>query len=289
MQLIVIVMSNWVVIALLAIAFQLIYLPTRVFFLALGGVYSAAPYLMLMAGANADPLAAGIASIFVGALVTYLVDRWNHRPLTHAKASAGTHLIASLGVYILIVECLAIVFGNEVRVLMGAENLIIDHEILKLRASEGVIFVAGGLAVLLYLGVLRWTTIGLRVRALADDPRQFELFGLAPEKVRGSVVAVAGGLTALSAVIAAYDRGFDPHGGLHVLLVAIVAVIIGGRRSFLGPLAGALVVAGIRETTAWTLSAHWTEFATFLTLCIFLVLMPQGIVSVPSRLESETR
>lgn len=289
MQLAFIIICNWLAIAMLAVAFQLIYLPTGVFFLALGGVYSAAPYLMIGGGIFGSPLASGLACVGVGSLATYLIDRWSHRPLKAANASGGTHLIASLGIYIVTVEVLAIAFGNEVRILAGAEQLVVDGASLKLRVSQGLILVAGGISILLYLAFLRWTDIGLQVRALADDQRQFELFGRSPGKARGLTLAAAGGLAALSAVVSAYDRGFDPHGGLHFLLVAIVAVIIGGRRSFLGPLAGALVVASIREVTVLILSAHWREFATFLVLCIFLVFLPRGIISGASRIESENR
>jgi len=51
-------------IALLALAFQTVYLPTRVFFIALGGLYSAAPYFALAveeAGGMALAVAVSIA------------------------------------------------------------------------------------------------------------------------------------------------------------------------------------------------------------------------------------
>jgi len=282
-------MSNWAAIAMLAIAFQLVYLPTGVFFLALAGVYAATPYVVLGLVGVVDPWVAGVSAVSLGALVAYLCDRWSHTRLTRRRASHGVHLIASLGVYIVIVQLVAIGFGNEVRVLKGGEQLIVDWQDLKVRLSQGIVFATGVVVCAVYLGALRWTDAGLRMRALADDPQQFELFGRTPTTIRAGVVAAAGGLTALTATLSAYDQGFDPHGGLHVLLIAIVAVIIGGRGSFIGPLIGAFVVAVVRETTAWTWSAHWREFATFLVLCVFLVFLPRGIVAGSTRAESEAR
>ena len=48
-------------IALLAVAFQMVYLPTRVFFIGLAGIYSIAPFLVFTASKAGLPLAVGIA------------------------------------------------------------------------------------------------------------------------------------------------------------------------------------------------------------------------------------
>jgi branched-chain amino acid transport system permease protein len=289
LQLTAIVLSNWAAIAMLAIAFQLVYLPTGVFFLALAGFYVAAPYALLTLSGFMPSWIAGICTLVSGTLVGVLCDKWNHLPLDRANATHGVHLIASLGLYIVTVQLVAMAFGNDVRVLTGGEALVVNSPVLKLRLSQASLLAVGATVVCLYLVLLRWTNAGLRLRALADDPQQFELFGHPQESVRAWAVGAAGGITALTATLSAYDQGFEPHGGLHILLTAIVAVIIGGRGSFLGPLIGALVLAVVRESVSWLWSTSWREFATFLVLCIFLAALPRGIVPGKTRIESEAR
>ena len=50
---------------------------------------------------------------------------------------------------------------------------------------------------------------------------------------------------AAAALRTAYDIGFDPNVGLPALFLAVVAVIIGGRFSFIGPIVGAALL-GVR-------------------------------------------
>jgi branched-chain amino acid transport system permease protein len=68
-------------IALLALAFQIVYLPTRVFFIALGGLYSAAPYFALAVGeAGGMPLAVAV-SITGGVGLSVLCEWASHARL----------------------------------------------------------------------------------------------------------------------------------------------------------------------------------------------------------------
>jgi branched-chain amino acid transport system permease protein len=88
--------------------------------------------------------------------------------------------------------------------------------------------------------------------------------------------------------LTAYDLGFHPNGGLAILLLAIVAVIIGGRQSFLGPILGALLVGISRNLVVWFWSSKWQDAVTFLLLAITLLLIPNGILGRKTRLEART-
>jgi branched-chain amino acid transport system permease protein len=132
---------------------------------------------------------------------------------------------------------------------------------------------------------LRYTTIGVRLRALADNPTMFALFGHDVRHYRLVAFAFAGGVASASALASAYDVGFTPHGGLHAILLAIVAVIIGGRSSFVGPVVGALVVGAVRALVCYS-AAQWQDGATFALLALFLLLRPRGILARVTRVEA---
>jgi branched-chain amino acid transport system permease protein len=122
---------------------------------------------------------------------------------------------------------------------------------------------------------------------MADNPVQLALHGHNIRRLRLLAFAIAGFLATISALAVANDVGFDPHGGLPVLLLAIVAMIIGGNTSFLAPVLGGLLLGITRAFVVWFLSARWQDAVVFLLLALFLLFRPHGILGRKLRLETE--
>jgi branched-chain amino acid transport system permease protein len=274
-------------IALLAVAFQTVYLPTRVFFIGLAGIYSCAPFLSYALRAYGSGwLLAISASVLASVGLSVLCEWANHARLTRRQASNGAHLIASLGTYIVLVQIVAMLWGNDTKVLRAGLDTVtrIDNVVI-----TGAQWTTLGVAVLL-LGLfclfLMRSDLGLRLRALADNPVQFALLGYNVDHHRLLAFGLAGLLAAASALVTAFDIGFDPHVGLHAVLLAVVAVIIGGQDSFGGSVFGALLLGLLRAQVVWHWSARWQEPVTFGLLAIILVFRPQGLLGHKNRLEA---
>jgi branched-chain amino acid transport system permease protein len=277
------------VLALLALAFNSVFLPTKVFFVAQAGVYALAPYLALqLMRWGMPPLVWMGAPVLACAAVAALMEAGSHRRLVRREASEGTHLIASLGFSIILVQAIAMIWGNETQVLRKGIDAVVRPGGIVLTRSQ---LVAGGVSAVLiavYLFWLRRTNLGLQFRALADNPIQLALFGYNTDRLRIMAFAVAGGLTACASLVTAFDIGFDPHGGLHAMLLAVVAVIIGGRGSFMAPVLGGVLLGLLRAQVVWHWSARWQEAATFAVLALFLLFRPQGLLGRKMRLEAES-
>lgn len=274
-------------IALLGMAFQCVYLPTRVFFLGMAGVYAVTPYVAAAAADRGWPWAVSLAlGVVAGAGTSLLFEFANHRWLAKRQAGEGARLIASLGEYIALAQVIALVWGNNPRTLRRGPDPTTEVGGLVVSQSQWAMMAvaAAGLAGVGLL--LRTTGIGLRLRALADNPRQFALFGFDVAAHRAVAFGLGGGLAAAAALATAYDRGFDPFGGLHAMLLAVVAVIVGGRGSFLGPVVGGLLLGVLRAEVVWLASPRWQEATTFLLLGLLLLVRPQGLVGGPPRLEA---
>jgi branched-chain amino acid transport system permease protein len=275
--------------AVLALAFSLVYLPCRVFHIALGGVYSLTPYIALTALAQGWPWATVIAASVAGAVATSLIcELANHRSLERRRAPPGAHLIASLGLYIVIVQLIAIVWGPQTQVLRAGVG-----EFYKL-AGESVVLTRAQLlsagvsvaALATFYGWLRLSQLGLRFRALADNPVEFALLGFNVNAYRALAFGLSGLLAGTASLLIANDLGFEPHGGMNAFLLAVVAVTIGGRRSYLGPVLGGLLLGLLRTAVVWFLSARWQDVATFAVLAAFLYIRPEGILARHARLEA---
>jgi branched-chain amino acid transport system permease protein len=275
-------------IALLEVAFNAVFLPTKIFFIAQAGIYALSPYLVLQAAFWGLPWPLGILlalSVCVG--LAGAMERWNHRRLSRNAASPGAHLIASLGLYIVLVQVVAMIWGNQTQVLRRGIDATFRYGTLVLTRAQFFSGVVSLVGISLYLLWLGRTKLGLQVRALADNPTLLALWGYNTDRLRMYTFMVAGGITALAAMLTAYDIGFDPHGGLHAVLLAIVAVIIGGRGSFFAPVIGGVLLGLLRAQVVWHASARWQEPATFGLLALFLLFRPHGILGVKSRLEAE--
>ena len=232
-------------IALLALAFAAVYLPTRVFHIALAGIYSLVPFLALTLGGTGIPWPiCAIVAVFAGGVLSVSCEWLNHAPLDRKGAGPGLHLVSSLGIFIVLIQMIAMIWGNDVKVLrQGIDAVFTISSVTLTRAQIVEAAVSCGLLLAFYFW-LRFSKLGLQFRALADNPTQLALFGYNTRRLRFLAFGIAGFLAAASSLLVAFDLGFDPHGGLQALLLAIVAVIIGGRESLLGPvLAGFVLVA----------------------------------------------
>nr|VFJ46241.1 MAG: branched-chain amino acid transport system permease protein/neutral amino acid transport system permease protein [Candidatus Kentron sp. DK] len=274
-------------IALLAVAFQVVYLPTRVFFVGLAGLYALVPYVYLTTQGSFGlwPLSIAISVIVIVGLAVSI--EWaNHAPLTRKRASEGAHLISSLGIYIVVVQIVAMLWGNDTQTLRTGLDTIFPVGDSILTQSQLILFIVASLLLVGFLIMLRITDMGLRLRALADNPIQFALYGYNIDGHRLLAFALAGIFVTAASLLTAYDIGFDPHTGLYAVLLAVVAVIIGGRTSFVGPIVGGLLLGVIRAQVVWHLSARWQEAVTFVILALFLLLRPQGLFGNRERIES---
>ncbi len=287
MQIIVNGIISGAAIAVLALAFQCIYLPTRVFFIGMAGVYAMTPFVawsVLEAGGGwwlAIPIAALVAVLLC------LVCEWLiHLPMEKKKASSGAHLIASLGASIVMVQITAMIWGDDTKSLrVGLDNVTHLGDVIVTGAQLVTLGVGVGF-VIAFWGLLMKSDLGLRLRALADNPIQFALFGYNVHLYRTCSFIVGGLLATAASLVTAYDVGFDPHTGLHAVLLAVVAVIIGGRGSFIGPVLGGLLLGLVRAQVVWHWSARWQEAVTFALLAIVLLLLPHGLLGQKTRLEA---
>lgn len=272
----------------LALAFVVVYLPTRVFHIALGGVYTVVPFIAWACLQAGWPwfLAITVATL-IGVLISLACEQFNHAPLESKQASSGAHLVSSLGIYIVMIQIIVMIWGNESRFFRTGPGAVVTVGNTILTQPQIIAAIASTIAIALFYGWLQYSNLGLQFRALADNPKEFALRGYDVNRLRLIAFGISGLLGSVSSLVVAYDVGFDPNAGLVAVLLAVVAVLIGGRQSFWGPILGGMLLGLIRAQVVWFLSARWQEAVTFLILALFLFLRPNGLLGQKGRLESE--
>jgi branched-chain amino acid transport system permease protein len=275
-------------IGLLALAFTVVYYPTRVFHLALAALSLLAAFVAWTGARLGFPLllAAAVAVLLSSAL-SAACEIFNHGPLERRRVSDASHLVSSLGIYIALTTALVMIWGNEPKVLRTGVDSSVTLGGMVLTSAQLLSAAVSILSLGVFYTWLRLSDSGLRFRALADNPTETGLRGHDVGMLRLQAFSIGGALAAVAMLMRAYDIGFDPHGGLTTLLLAVVAMIVGGRRTFVGPVVGGLLLGLLRCVVTWFLASRWEGVVTFLLLGVFLLVRPNGLIQNRGRLEAD--
>jgi branched-chain amino acid transport system permease protein len=281
--------ADGMMIALLSFAFMLVYSSTRVFFVALAGVYTLAPYIAVALRLHGLPIALCCAAgVLASALIAALLEIANHWPLELRRASWAGHLVSSLGLNMVLVQSISLLWGNQLQVL-GDQSATYGVRWAGITASHSQV-TALIAATVLFIALALWSAFlrtGIIFRGLASDPGALALTGINVRFVRVGIFAASGALAACASLLRAYDVGFDAVSGLGAVVLGFVALVIGGKDMLWGGLVGGLLIGVMRAGVSWYLSARWQEPATFAVLALFLLLRPHGIIGKRQRLEAE--
>ena len=281
-------LCNGMVIALLAIAYTVVYVPTRIFYISLAGIYVGCAYLTWqMVAVGFSTTWAIVLSVTIGAGISVLCELLNHRTLVKHKASHGSHMISSLGIYMIMVQTIAIIWGNEPKILKAGIDKTYHIKDLTIALSQIVNLLGSSLAVGGFFLWLKKSNLGLFFRGLSDNPTQMALLGYNTDKLRLIAFGLSGAMGGFAGILSAYDLGFDPYVGMNAFLLAVIATIIGGKKSFLGTLLGGLILGLLRAEVVWLWSARWQDTITFVILAGFLFFRPNGLLGGKTRLEAE--
>ena len=271
--------------SLLAIGFALVYNTTRIFHIAAAGIYVFAAYMFwfFVAKVGLPIIPASLVAIALTMVLSLLSELLVYRPLKNKKASLNVAMIASIGAMTVIINTIAMCFGNETKVIENAilQPLTLGDIIIttpqKYQALIGIV------AIIVFMVILKWTNWGLRLKALSADETLFETLGYDTKVTRVMVFLASGAFIALASCLTVYDVGLDPNMGMSVLISAIVAMIIGGVGKFSTCILGGLTLGVLQSLTVYQFASNWQNAVTFLVLLILLFLRPQGIAGYKQR------
>ena len=271
--------------SLLAIGFALVYNTTKLFHIVAAAVYVFAAYMFYLFSVTFG------LPVFVGALIavvltmglSLLTDVAVYRPLKQRKASNNVAMIASIGMMTVIVNLLAMFFGNETKVVDNAIHRSFALGNIIITTPQMWQLVLGCAVIALFLVFIGLTPWGIRFRALNSDSVLYETLGYDTSRTRTFVFLMSGAFIALGSCLTSYDIGLDPHMGMNVLINALVAMIIGGVGRFSTCVIGGITLGILQALTVYQFSSNWQNAVTFLLLLILLFIRPQGIAGYKQR------
>lgn len=278
--------------AMVATGFSLIYNTTKVFHIAHGGYYVAAAYtfysIYQLFGTHQSMrvIMATLVTFVVIAILAALVELFVYRPVARKQSGQGITLISSMGVYLFMVNTIALMFGNGNIIIDSAFSDSIHLGSLIMAPSQQLQLVTGLISLLMLVIFLKSKWF-LSVRATMGNQQVASVLGVNAGLIRMVTIISGSILAGFSGVLMLFDTGLDPQAGMSVTLSAAVAVIIGGSTSLEGTIIAALVIAALQTLTGWWLSNEWKEAVTFAFLILVFFWRTEGIVSYKMRVEQQ--
>jgi len=271
--------------ALVAIGFSLLWWLGGIIHLAHGGVIIAAGYAGYVAvGLWGLPLwlsllwAMGVA-VILGLLIQHFAY---HKMLERGAGEMGM-LTISLGILICLEYIVTLIFGPE--------GVMLDSFSLRtpIFPTSGYILdsfslIVVGAVLLIFLALflfIKYAQTGKQMRAVAENTDLSLALGISTGRIAMVVAAVAAALAAPASFVYLYSRGLEPYEVIHIVLMAAIVAIIGGRGSLPGALLAGMIVGVAESIMVWFFAAGWREFMTFTLLYVVLLFRPWGLFGKP--------
>jgi branched-chain amino acid transport system permease protein len=132
-------------------------------------------------------------------------------------------------------------------------------------------------AVLGLFAFLRYSRVGLRIRAGTLDLETVASLGVNVRHLRTFNFSVGCFLAGLSGVLAAGQIGLNPNMGDDLLMPSFIAIIVGGVGSLIGTLFGGLLI-GMAAALTTVFYPAASEAVIYAILMAVLLIRPRGLV-----------
>jgi branched-chain amino acid transport system permease protein len=264
--------------ALIAVGLTLIFGVMRVVNFAYGEFLMLAMYLAFFAFAflGLDPYVTLVVALPLFLGLGWLSYRVVMRPVIHASHNA--QVFTTVG--------LSIALQNVALVLWTADARFVrtDYYALTLRLGSAALnlaqVVAFGVSVVLTAALfafLRWSYTGKVMRATAQDRQASSLMGIDTDRIYALTWAV--GITCVGAagVLLSPIYPVYPTAGLQFVLIAFVAVVLGGLGDMAGALIASLIVAAVEVAGSYLFGTAWKEVLYLLLFVGILIVRPAGL------------
>ncbi len=264
---------------LIANSYSIIYYTTKFFHIAHAAIITSGAYFVfLFANKFSIPFPFSVSlAIATATLFGLGCEVLVYRQMRKRNVPALAYLIASIGLYVVLQNCISLFFGDNTKIINTKEvtvgNQIFGAYITTIQIITVIVSIALFIAVNLFL---HFTATGKSIRAVASNPELCNIYGISSNKIILIAFGIGSALAATAGILSAMDTNMTPTFGFNLLLYGLVAMIIGGVGSTRGLIAGALLVATVQHLAAYYIDTKWMDAVTYIILILFLIWKPFG-------------
>lgn len=269
--------------ALIAIGYTMVYGILRLINFAHGDIFMVAGLVMVYA-TTALPLVVSIPLVLISTVVLgFIVERVAYKPLRSAPRMSV--MISAIGVSYMLQNVALYITGGLAKI-YPAIPFLSDTVTIFGSTTKWVTVVTPVLTVLLVVALvllIRFTKIGIAMRAVSKDFETSRLMGIRINRVISATFIIGSFLAAVGSIL--YFSNYPsviPTSGAMPGLKSFVAAVFGGIGSIPGAVIGAFII-GICENLIRALkigAVSLTPFSdafTFALLIVILCIKPSGL------------
>jgi len=270
--------------ALMALGMAIVFGILRLVNLAYGELIMVAGYTLFVLNDSPLPwLVIAVFAVVMAALASVLTERIAFRPVR--TNSLNAMLITSFAVSTLLQNAALLLVSPRTRSVNVPGLLTQSVEVAGLRVSVAnvlTIIVSIGLLVGLSL-ILRRTTLGIALRAAADDFPMTRMLGVRADRVIATAFAISGVLAGVVGLFwVARIGSVIPTIGAGPLLIALIATVIGGMQGLSGAIVGGYLLGALTVGMQLVLPQGLLDYRdafTFGIVILVLLVRPQGLIA----------
>jgi neutral amino acid transport system permease protein len=268
-------------IALGAAGLTLVFAALRLVNFAYGDYLTFGAYVALIVRtrAGAPLVVAGIAAVVATAAFSVGLELALWRPLRKRGTRNFQLMIVALG--------LAYIIRYTIQFFAGANERSLSVDItssykfagLHIGTTELIVVLVGYAAIIATALMLRSSTLGRQMRALADNITLARTTGINAERVALLTWGLSGALAGLGGILLGSTVGFiTPNLGFSIVLSIFAAAVIGGVGRPYGALVGGVLVGAAQEWSTLVITPQLKTAAGFVVMIAVLILRPQGLL-----------
>ena len=265
-----------------AVGIGLVFGVMRLINFAYGELITGGAYVLAYTGGWPAPLAILMCVVAVVALAL-VQERVAFRPLLRRDASPVAMLVATFAVSFLLQAIYLLAFGTRGEIVgtLGQLNRAFTIDGVEIRWITVVTTVTGGVLLLGTGALLNRTSVGLHVRAAAQDFRTARILGVRANRVIGLSFVIAGVLAAAVSVLYTVSNPLvTPQMGVPITIFALVGVVVGGLDRLWSAALGGFTVGFVYGMFGDLLSSQQSVYlpsVVYGAVILVLLLRPAGL------------
>jgi branched-chain amino acid transport system permease protein len=224
----------------------------------------------------------------VGALTGVGLERFAFKPFRRfsdeatlkSRAMREATLMSSLALSIVAREGIELFFGSQFQALPLSHMLNSPIKIGPVTIVDGDLIIFGT-SFLMLAGlqfVLKYTSVGLSIRAVSNNPLGARYVGINTDRTIAWTFAVGSGMGAVAGILVGlYYGAIFPAMGFTPGIKAFVAMVMGGLSSIPGAVICALIIGISEALSSIFVSSVWQDLVAYAFLIITLIFFPRGI------------
>jgi branched-chain amino acid transport system permease protein len=276
---------NSVILALLALGFNLTFGISGVANFAYGALYILSAYTawMLLTWFKINYFLSIVLAVlftsFIGGLIYKFI-------LLRVRGMPISEVIASFGIGLAILEFFRFLgfVGSEYTLPVFVDGSVSLGETYV--DVQRLLIVGIGVALVIFIWVFtHYTKTGLAFRGMAQEERTALILGINSDKMATFSLAFGSGLAGVAAITILPLGQVAIEGGYSALLNALAVCIVGGLGSTGGVLVASVLIGFAQTFTATYIGSHWMMIVSLVAILVILVVKPSGLFGKQKELE----